>query len=126
RPESSARAGNPVTRAAWRALSSAFSTNVSPVSSTSSTPSSPCGTSCTALPSSNARSSASLPALALARTRRGAGWSGTAGSGAQRSALGVEQLPDALVGQPQQGVQFLAAERVAFGGALQLDEATAV
>src|SRR3546814_2559111 len=77
---------------------------------------------------SSCRNSASLPALPLAMTsfmacaeRRD-----RAASARQRLALGVEQLRAAGFGQRQQGVEFVAAERVALGRALQFDAAAAV
>src|SRR3546814_12990311 len=77
---------------------------------------------------SSCRNSASLPALPLAMTsfmacaeRRD-----RAASARQRLALGVEQLRAAGFGQRQQGVAFVAAERVALGRSLQFDEAAAV
>src|SRR3546814_8954677 len=64
------------------------------------------------------RSMTSLMACAERRDR--------AASARQRLALGVAQLRAAGFGQRQQGVEFVAAERVALGRALQFDEAAAV
>src|SRR5690606_1327487 len=68
RPESSAMAGSPVRRAAWRALRTAFSTKLRPVSSASGTLNSDWAT--TSMPRSASRywNSRSLPALPLAST----------------------------------------------------------
>src|SRR5690554_4666011 len=68
RPLSSARAGSPVSRAAWRALRMAFSTKVTAGSSASLTPSSPWATGCNPRGLSSSVSSAILPLLLLAMT----------------------------------------------------------
>src|SRR5690554_1073190 len=68
RPLSSARAGSPVSRAAWRALRIAFSTKVTAGSSASLTPSSPWATGCKPRGPSRSDSSAILPLLLLAIT----------------------------------------------------------
>src|SRR3546814_15774233 len=74
---------------------------------------------------SSCRNSASLPALPLAMTsfmacpeRRE-----RPASARQRLALGVEQLRAAGLAQRQQGVEFVAADRLALGRALQFDAA---
>src|SRR5690554_5568156 len=66
-PESSASAGRPEARAAWRALRMAFSTKLRPVSSASSLMNWLCGSTSICAPSM-ACSSLSLPALLLAST----------------------------------------------------------
>src|SRR3982750_3361085 len=62
------------------------------------------------------RISPSFPALLLASTMLRT----------QRLALRDQQFADALLREREQRVEFVAAERVAFGGTLQLDEAAAV
>src|SRR5690606_13901096 len=120
RPESSANAGRPVTRAALRAFNRAFSTKLSPVSGMSSTPRLPCATNSNPASPSSRLNSASFPGLPLATTMRFMGLAG------ECLALDLDQAGDALFGQGGHGIQLAAAERVALGGALQLDEAAAV
>src|SRR5690606_11557134 len=84
--ESSASAGRPEARAAWRALRMAFSIKLRPVSSASSLMKSRCGNTSIWLPSM-ACSSLSLPALLLASTRRA--------NGIVRSLIGMELLLEA-------------------------------
>src|SRR5690606_11879807 len=68
-PESSASAGNPVRRDAWRAFAIAFSTKVGCGSSASGTLNSDCVCSVKPSGASSAPNSFSLPALLEARTR---------------------------------------------------------
>src|SRR5690606_25041515 len=67
-PESSAIAGRPERRAAWRALMMAFSTKLWPSSTASGMANSPCGTSSTSRSRRMACSSASFLRLPLAST----------------------------------------------------------
>src|SRR5690554_5493805 len=69
RPLSSARAGRPVMRAAWRALRMAFSTKVIAGSSASSTPNFPWAMGASPKGASSSASSLILPWLLLAITR---------------------------------------------------------
>src|ERR1700688_1803972 len=115
-PESSAMAAARAALAACRALSSAFSRKLVPVSSGAAMPRSPCGMTSNGRPPSNSRNSRSLPGLPEAMTSR---------SRRARTELGGMQPGDALGGEIQQLIEFVAPECVAFGGTLNLDECTA-
>src|SRR3981189_3278547 len=79
-------------------------------------PRSPCAMTSNGQPPSNPRNSRSLPKLPEAMTSR---------SRRACTELGGMQPGDALGGKIQQLIQFVAAKRVAFCGALNLDECTA-
>src|SRR5688572_24373787 len=124
-PESSAIAGNPERRAALRALISAFSRKVLPVSGGASMPKSDWRARLQPRPDSNSENSRSLPGLPLASTTRMSTTSAASGSRAYLG-LQLEQLRDALGREVEQRIELVAAERMAFGRALHLDEATTV
>src|SRR5436305_11178278 len=121
-PESSANAGKPLASAARRAFSSAFSSNVAPVSSGSMRPSSAAPTASTSYGASNSRISTILPGLWLAMTslppenRR-------AMLEPECGALAAGQLGDAGAGQRQHRVEARLVERCTLGGRLDLDDA---
>src|SRR5579859_260044 len=115
-PESSAMAAACAAPAAWRALSSAFSRKLVPVSSGEAMPRSPCAMTSKGKPASNSRNSRSLPALLEAMTSR---------SRRARTELGGMQPGDALGGEVQQLIEFVAPKRVALRSALNLDEGAA-
>src|SRR6478735_7264969 len=123
-PESSATAGWPVAAATARALSSAFSWKLRPVSATSGTSgNSSTPTRSTASPAS-ARirlSSTTLCALRVARTT--VGRDATARSAREGRALERGQVGAAAGGEVEQRVEHLAVKRLGLGGALDLDEA---
>src|SRR5215469_11404349 len=99
-----------------RAFSSAFASNVAPVSGTSGAPgnaSSPARW--TGVPRIRA-SSCSLPSFLVARTRVSAGMAGQ-GLGLQPGQLGA-----ASHGEVEELAEQVAAERLALGGALDLHE----
>src|SRR3984885_6694558 len=130
RPESSETAGSPVCAAIARALSSALSANVLPVSGTSgasgnwSRPTSSPGN------PASARirlSSATLCAFRVASTTRGRGapareLAATARLGLQRHVLQAGQFRAPGRAQVKKAVQQRAGERLALGGALDLHE----
>src|SRR5215212_2728113 len=117
-PESSAIAGRFVASAAARALISAFSSNVSPVSGGSSTSS---GSGSRSTSGSRRWNSRSLWALRVASTTAAA----MARSFLPASGLGLHlaQPFDPVRGEREQLVEVGAAERRALGGGLDLDEA---
>src|SRR5689334_8518478 len=122
RPESSETAGRPVYAAIARALSSALSANVLPVSATSgASGKSSRPTSSPAKPASARMrlSSATLCAFLVASTTRR---SATERLGLQGRVLQTGQLRAAGRAQVEQAVQQRAGERLALGGALDLDE----
>src|SRR2546423_1117648 len=119
-PESSAREGKEVSSDACRALMSAFSTKLKPVSSASGTSSSFWASNSTPHPASTARISRSLPALLLARTILRMRLS------RKRFVLDFDDLPDAVRSKRQHGIEFVRAEGVTFGRALHLDEGTGI
>ena len=126
-PESSAMRRQPASRAAWRALSSAFSTKVVPVSG---------GGVDAELGLRDELEAASARATPRARAacphcrwRAPRAVRTRVASAAQRSRaprLQLEQLRDAVRGEIQQRIELVAAEGVTFGRALHLDEAAAV
>src|SRR5690349_16299173 len=95
---------------------------VRPVSSASTMPNSDCARSTCPAPARISRSSASLPALPLARTISTA----PASACGERRALRLEQRVATPGRERQHRVELVAAEGVALGGALDLDEAAAV
>src|SRR6266404_1071422 len=115
-PESSAMAAARAALAAWRALSRAFSRKLVPVSSGAAIPSSPCAMTSNGKPASNSRSSRSLPGLPEAMTSR---------SRRACTELSGMQPGNALGGEIQQLIEFVAPKRVAFRSALNLDECAA-
>src|SRR6185312_11202251 len=117
KPESSASAGRPLTSAAARAFSSALPANVFSVSSGSIRPSS--AAPFASMPSGRSRSliSRTLPGLCEATTR-------VFGNSAKGSFLCGDEFADAFAREAQEVAEFFFAERCAFGGALNLDEAT--
>src|SRR5450631_3096728 len=115
-PESSAMAAARAALAACRALSSAFSRKLVPVSGGAAMPRSPWAMTSNGKPASNSRSSRSLPGLLEAMTSR---------SRRARTELRGMQPGDALGDEIQQLVEFMAPKRVAFGSALNLDECAA-
>src|SRR6202795_4080396 len=115
-PESSAMAAARAALAAWRALSRAFSRKLVPVSSGAAIPRSPCAMTSNGKPASSSRSSRSLPGLPEALTSR---------SRRACTELGGMQPGNALGGEIQQLIEFVAPKRVAFCGALNLDECAA-
>src|ERR1700748_2470825 len=124
RPESSETAGRPVCVAMARALSSALSANVLPVSGTSgASGNSSRPTSSPANPASARMrlSSATLCAFLVASTTRGPAdetiASATEGLGLEASQLGAAGRP-----QVEQAVKQGAGEWLALGGALDLHE----
>ena len=114
-PESSAIAGAPVASAAARALISAFSSNVSPVSGGSSTAS---GSGSSGASGSSRWNSRSLWALRVARTSRAmpCGYPVALAWTARRPSMPA-------LGQGEELVEVRARERRALGGRLDLDEA---
>src|SRR6185312_463996 len=135
RPESSETAGRPVYAAIARALSSALSANVLPVSATSGTPgnssrptSSPAKPVSARMRLSSATLCAFLVASTTRRCRGGYGGSSprtlaaTEGLGLQGYVLQAGQLRAAGRAQVEQAVQQRAGKRLALGGALDLDE----
>src|SRR6056297_3083721 len=117
-PESSPSAGSFEVRAAARALSSAFSTKVSPVSATGGTLNSDWAWTLTCSGSNRWRNSLSLPLLPLART--------SCSGATERCFLGGDQFAYTLFCQGHHGVQFVAMEGMTLGRALDLDQAAAV
>src|SRR3990167_6749822 len=117
-PESSASAGSPVRRAAWRALASAFSMKVPCGSAASGTLNCCCDS--TSMPSGRSSwpISSSLCALPVAMTIR-------CMSPSQGGFLLLHQRADAVLCQLQHGVHLVAAERCAFRRALHFDETAA-
>src|SRR5260370_32189776 len=79
-------------------------------------PRSPCATTSNGKPASNSRNSRSLPGLPEAMTSR---------SRCACTELGGMQPGDALGGEIQQLIEFVAPKRVAFCSALNLDECAA-
>ena len=120
-PESSATAGMPVAAAAARALPSAFSANVSPVSGGSSTSSGSGTSSCGA--SRICRSSRSLCSLRVARTSLTLGAESGASPAPPPGLGGSRSCSMPAGGQRQQLVERRARERRALGRGLDLDEA---
>src|SRR5262245_9590026 len=118
-PESSAIAGRPVAACAARALSSAFSLNVT-ASSGGSPTSGGSGSSCT--PGRSSRSSRSLCSFRVATTRAiAARMSG--GQRPERRLLRLPQRCDATLGQGEKLIQRRPRERGALRGRLHLHEA---
>ena len=119
-PESSASAASPDAAAAWRALSSALSRKVVPVSSGVTIPKSVCGITSMSRAARSAANSRSLPALPLASTA-------FMGSAQRRDRLRLqrEDLRQACRRQIQQGIQLMSAKGVAFGRALDFHEGAA-
>src|SRR5690606_36773585 len=111
-------AGSPDACAACRALISAFSTNVMPVSATGPTPAASCAIRSNPRPSSSAAISASLPGLPVATIQR----SGIA-TAPQGLRLRLERPADAALGEREKPVQFAAVKGVPLGGTLDLDVA---
>src|ERR1700733_12814448 len=130
RPESSDTAGRPVCAAIARALSSALSANVLPVSGTSGASGNSSRPTSSPRNPASARmrlSSATLCAFLVARTtrRRGAPvgeLAATARLGLQRHVLQARQLRAPGRAQVKQAVQQRAGERLALSGALDLHE----
>src|SRR5271165_2554468 len=118
----------PVAAAACRAFNSAFSRKLAPVSSGASTPSAVWLTTSNGSSASSARNSRSLPGFAVATTSSSAarGRSGRADALAPAGAelCGMEAR-DAGARKVEQLIELVAAKRVAFGGALNLDETAA-
>src|SRR6185437_8969276 len=114
-------AGNFAFRAAWRALSNAFSMNVVPVSSTEWMPRVLCVTSSRPSGASNSLISRSLPTLLLASTT-----CLISNLSVQRLCLQREQLSDTARGEIEHGVELVPPKRVPLGRALNLDERAAV
>src|SRR5688500_17702273 len=107
----------PVARTAARALSEAFSSSVSPVSSTSQSSARPVtGTSSTPVPARRGEISSTLCGFAVARTSRV-----RAGSEAERGALESDQFTDPESPQLEQRVERTAVEGLALGRPLDLD-----
>src|ERR1700722_19136018 len=115
-PESSATAAHPLEAAACRAFNVAFARKVDPVSAGEGRPSSARLVSSNGNPASKDRNSRSLPELAVATT------SFLSGAGGELCGM---QLRDALRRKVQQLVEFMAAKRVAFCGALDFDKRAA-
>src|SRR6202051_1241243 len=115
-PESSAMAAARAALAACRALSSAFSRKLVPVSSGAAMPRSPCAMTSNGKPASNSRNSRSLPGLPEAMTSR---------SRRACTELGGMQPGESLGGEIQQLIEFVAPKGVAFRSALNLDECAA-
>src|SRR3984957_14084351 len=130
RPESSDTAGRPVCRAIARALSSALSANVLPVSATSGASGNSSSPTSSPRNPASARmrlSSATLCAFRVASTTRGRGapageLAATARLGLQRHVLQAGQFRAPGRAQVKKAVQQRAGERLALGGALDLDE----
>src|SRR5262245_60304307 len=113
----------PVSFAAVRAFTSAFSAYVSPVSSGRRAP----GTSASSWMSkgtSPRRSASSRPlaGLSVARTRRGLDREGALGTRFESAALEPDETADAALGDRQERVEPRTAEGHLLGGALHLDE----
>src|SRR3984885_6451817 len=125
RPESSETAGRPVCAAIARALSSALSANVLPVSGTSGASGNSSRPTSSPRNPASARmrfSSATLCAFLVASTTREL--TATERLGLQRHVLQAGQLRTAGRAQVEQAVQQRAGERLALGGALDLHEVT--
>src|SRR5215218_9249372 len=120
-PESSAMTVVPSAAAAARALPSAFSANVVPVSGGSSTSG---GSATTSWGASSAANSCALWSLRVARTSFMVVLASSGGGRAARRdrlVLQHAQLRDAGLGEVQQLIKMRPAQRRAFGRGLNLD-----
>src|SRR3984957_2136527 len=119
RPESSATAGRRVKAAMARAFSSAFSSNVAPVSGTSGAPGNSSSPVTLMVVPRIRDSSRSLASFLVART------TASAGMAVQGGALQAGQLAAAGHSEVEELAEHVAAERLALRGALDLHEGAA-